>query len=294
MSATQPTEVQQLPAAASAAFERVLDDTIRNSLRNADWLTRSEELISTLRNDINQATGSHREHIAEEQGRSERTFQDHQNQLRELGETINALRRDYFEYFQAITAPALERKIENIVPCGTILPHSGPTIPPGYILCDGQVLHPVEHERLYNLLGTRFDSTGSGVPRAPNLNSRTMFGTVHGGEIGTNIGRHEVRLTNAELPSHTHAMTDAGRHSHHINVETEASRSVSLADLILGLPPNTPGLSADNTVAFPFVGTRRLYTDDSGEHTHHIHHTGGGNPFSIVPPSVTVYYIIKL
>ncbi|GAA4426231.1 phage tail protein [Acidovorax lacteus] len=88
-------------------------------------------------------------------------------------------------------------------------------IPQGWAPCDGRLLPIAQHTALFQLLGTRYG--GDGVQRfaIPDLRGRVPvgFGQVMGGmslKIGTAAGAEAVALTEAQVPSHSHALLGAG------------------------------------------------------------------------------------
>lgn len=79
----------------------------------------------------------------------------------------------------------------NYLPRGTIVAWYGHNIPKGWALCDGN-------------------------NDTPNLRGRFILGS--GGTQGkwTFGGEETVRLTEAQMPSHSHTMLSAGEHSHSV------------------------------------------------------------------------------
>ncbi len=137
------------------------------------------------------------------------------------------------------------------IPLGGIIMWFGPLalIPKGWLLCDGEA-------------------------GRPNLVNRFPLGTDDPGDEG---GAAEVKLTIANIPSHSHGgeTADGGKHTHNTSL------------------PQGGGLGGDHVLAKAKLDQNADYgSKDSGEHTHTIQAEGGDQPFSIMPPYTGVAFII--
>lgn len=154
------------------------------------------------------------------------------------------------------------------VPVGAIMAFMGSKAPDGWLLCDGTTFTQGEHPALYEVLGNR--------TQLPNLSGRFPLGAS--GTVGAAGGASTRTLTTAELPSHNHggATGSAGAHSHTVRF-TQFSSGVG--DVRYG------GDSNDQSVT--------KTTSSDGDHTHAISSVGNGNAFDIMPPYLTVNWIIR-
>ena len=91
--------------------------------------------------------------------------------------------------------------------------------PTGWAFCDGQIMPIGQNTALFSLLGTMYGGDGATTFALPNLQGAAPLQTGQGpglsdraqGETG---GQVSVTLTEAEMPSHNHALgcgTASGR-----------------------------------------------------------------------------------
>jgi microcystin-dependent protein len=152
----------------------------------------------------------------------------------------------------------------NYLPRGTIVAYNETSAPSGWTLCNG--------------------SNGS-----PDLRGRFIFG--NGGSRGMNTtgGAETVALATHQMPAHSHVIDANGNHNHGIN-----------SDWIVWPPgtyPNSFGggnrTSGDRS-AQGFARLNQFSTHHAGQHSHHIHNTGGGQAHENMPPFYVLTYIMKL
>lgn len=77
--------------------------------------------------------------------------------------------------------------------------------PRGWAFCDGQILPINQNQSLYSLLGTTYGGDGRTSFALPDLRSRTPIHKSNTHSLGQKFGTETVRLTAAQIPSHTHA-----------------------------------------------------------------------------------------
>jgi len=157
--------------------------------------------------------------------------------------------------------------------------------PSGYTLCNGQLLSISQNTALFALLGTTYGGDGINTFELPNLQGRVP---VHQGQssgtsaytIGQSSGVENVTLTTNQIPSHTHAL----------NVNNAAGNTAS--------PGQTTYLAAGPaTGSGPNASQLNTYTSVANNTTLNstsIGLTGGGQPFSILQPYLTVNFVIAL
>lgn len=172
------------------------------------------------------------------------------------------------------------------VPTGTLRTSLSATEPAGWKACNRQALSKAAYAELYALIGDTFGSTTETF-NLPDLTDRVLVGagTIALAEFG---GASSVTLTEANLPSHTHTVTDPG-HSHavtdpgHTHSAGEASGSADAA---------TGGDVASATSGTTGSATTGL-TVNSATTGISIGSTGGGQPFNITPLGMGVTVLVK-
>ena len=94
---------------------------------------------------------------------------------------------------------------------GQIMIFAGNSAPPGWALCNGQLLSVAENEQLFNLIGTTYGGDHS-MFAVPDLRGRVPIGQGQGRgrqpyQIGQTVGSESVQLTTAQLPPHGHIVS---------------------------------------------------------------------------------------
>lgn len=84
-------------------------------------------------------------------------------------------------------------------------------VPRDWLPCDGRVVTAAENATLVKVLGDRYGGDGIGTANLPDLRGRTPIGTGAGPgltvrEIGQSGGEAAHKLTQAEMPLHSHAL----------------------------------------------------------------------------------------
>jgi microcystin-dependent protein len=178
------------------------------------------------------------------------------------------------------------------VPLGGLLPYIGSSAPnSAFALPFGQAISRTTYATLFSLVGTTFGSgDGSTTFNMPDLRGRSVFGldnmggsaasriTVAGGNfdgtaIGGTGGAQNHTLTTAEMPVHSHSVTDPG-HSHTVTGQNAAVRN-DLANI---------GVSA-------FTGAITSSTSSTGIT---INNAGSGGAHAIMNPAMTLLYILRI
>jgi microcystin-dependent protein len=177
---------------------------------------------------------------------------------------------------------------------GIVLPFAGTTPPTGFLLCDGSIKDRAEYPALFSAIGTTFNTGGETETqfRVPDGRGRVLAGVdnmggvaanrlttagggVNGAALGATGGGETHTLTMAQIPAHSHGVTDPG-HTH--------AGSFRL------------GASAGG-FAFPYGGS----ADNASHSVTNIANTtgitiqdaGSGNAHPNVQPTLVVNYIIK-
>jgi microcystin-dependent protein len=95
---------------------------------------------------------------------------------------------------------------------GEVRLFAGNYAPVGWAFCQGQALPISENEVLYTLIGTTYGGDGITTFCIPNLTEQLPIGQGQGPQttnriIGQKLGEESVKLTQAQLPAHTHTLS---------------------------------------------------------------------------------------
>jgi microcystin-dependent protein len=219
-----------------------------------------------------------------------------------------------------------------VFPVGLIMPFAKLAAPAGWLFCDGATYDIAQYPDLGAALGTTYGGTAGSTFSVPDLRGRTPFGGngiggngdagLFGTQRGGVNGGATFTLTSAYTPYHTHdfSMTVSGSssangaHNHVYDKQIDSE----FGGINVLYPDNMPRFQfnwsgGDDSSSAAFAETRssgtslavyRSTTHDTGDHTHSWSGGVSGNmywespggaasAFSILPPHVTVNYIIK-
>lgn len=145
------------------------------------------------------------------------------------------------------------------------------TAPPGWAVCDGQLLAIAANEALFQLIGTTYGGDGQETFALPDLRQRMP---IHRGgtfpSLGVAPGVESVTLTASQIPAHTHAFLAA---------QTPGNR----IDPNDALPANSASVT---TYTNQHPGTRM--------HWAALDPVGGSQPHHNQQPYVCLSFIISL
>jgi microcystin-dependent protein len=162
---------------------------------------------------------------------------------------------------------------------------AGNFAPHGYAMCNGQLLLISQNAALFSLMGTSYGGDGVSNFGLPDLQGRVP---IHAGQgaglspyfVGQNGGTETKTLNYGQIPGHTHTF----------NVNNAAGTTAT--------PSGTTYLAAGPvTGSGPNASSLKTYTSVSSNTalgTSTIGSAGGGQPFSILQPFLTVTYVIAL
>lgn len=189
-------------------------------------------------------------------------------------------------------SPEFLRKWEEVrnsvagFPVGTLAGTMVATEPAGWLLCNGQTLKKDRYAALYAVVGDTFGSTATTFD-LPNLQDRALVGQGAISLKGTG-GNNSITLTVAQLPAHSHSVTDAG-HSHGV---TDAGHTHST-----GVKNATADAQAGSDVHSAIDGTTGSATTgvsvSSATTGISVDSTGSGDAVDITPKAMGINWIIK-
>jgi microcystin-dependent protein len=155
--------------------------------------------------------------------------------------------------------------------------------PPNWALCEGQMLQVASHQALFSLLGTSYGGDGMRTFALPDLRGRAPLAFDGNNALGQIGGEEFHTLSDAEMPSHGHAlMADA--------ISTTGIGNMPSVATVLGrssgvvVPGDTP-FSAD------------LYSTDAANAAlggQSIGTSGGGQAHENRMPSLVVSFCINM
>ena len=194
------------------------------------------------------------------------------------------------------------------VPVGSMQAYAGSSPPTGWLLCDGTTASRTTYSNLFSVIGTTYGvGDGSTTFGLPDMRGRVPMGAGTGNQLnasgsgaitgGTGMtartagafgGEETHLLTSAEIPAHSHPVSDAG-HTHTIRVNSFAG------DLQIALNNVADGsyYSIGDSGSDGSNSARLLYNTTNTTGLTVSNNTGGGGRHFVVPPFVVLNYIIK-
>lgn len=128
----------------------------------------------------------------------------------------------------------------GFIPPGMILPYAGPSVPTGFLFCNGQTVSRATYSDLFAAIGTAFGAgDGSTTFAVPDLRDRVTVGVSPGGlgsrptarALAAHAGQESVTLSLSTIPSHHHSVSGAAHEHGAIGgvdfVDTSASVNVT-------------------------------------------------------------------
>ncbi len=151
--------------------------------------------------------------------------------------------------------------------------------PPGFALCDGQILPINQNQSLFSILGTTYGGDGRTTFGLPELRGRLPLHQGAGPglstrNIGSKPGTEDVAITEAQMPSHTHELQGTTEQA-----DTE---------------PSGGGDPTGRVLADASVFVYSALAPDSDFDASTVSDTGGGGGHSNIMPFLCVNFIIAL
>jgi len=202
---------------------------------------------------------------------------------------------------------------------GTILAWPLSWAPQGWLLCEGQLLPVNQNQALYSLIGTTYGGNGVTTFGLPDLRGRVILGAGNGTGLtprvpGQAAGAETATLSQANLAPHMHAaeFTGTGGGSGPVSATLQASSGSGTTNnpagnyLTNAYYPGDSGSSSSAVTCNVFVNAPQpgtladvagLKVTGGGGITGGIVAvglTGGGEPVGIMPPFLTLNFIIAI
>lgn len=178
-------------------------------------------------------------------------------------------------------------------PVGALQAYAGSSAPTGWLLCYGQAISRTIYAALFAVVSTTYGSgDGSTTFNVPDLRGRSLFGLDNMGgsaagrltgsntgnitsptTLGSSGGQENHTLLTAEIPSHTHPLTDPG-HSHPNSTPNQAAAVAGGANWSVWYStlPNNTGVATTGIT---------------------IGNAGGGGSHNSTPPAMVVNWLIR-
>jgi len=144
-------------------------------------------------------------------------------------------------------------------------------VPAGWLLCDGASVATATYSALHTAIGYVYGGAGANF-NLPNLVDRFVRGQST--QTAATGGADSLTLTEAQMPTHTHVVTDPG-HEHELKKHSGSGGSGS-----------TPKGTA-SYVPYPYPGAESATTGIT------LADTGGSTSFDNKPAYIEMQYIIK-
>ena len=153
---------------------------------------------------------------------------------------------------------------------GEIRMFAGLNAPPGWMMCQGQILSISEYDALFNLIGTIYGGDGESTFALPDLRGRAPMHFNGTYPIGQSSGQEQVTLTGNQIPAHTHAVQVVG------SPGSQVSPHGNLLAESYSVTPYINSASSGELAASSLVGV------------------GGNEPHTNMQPFICMNYIISL
>jgi microcystin-dependent protein len=156
--------------------------------------------------------------------------------------------------------------------------------PPGWALCEGQMLPIISNNALFSLIFTAYGGDGERHFALPDLRGRVPLNLEPGPDssLGQMGGQETHALTVAEMPAHSHAlMADATSTSVGNTPSPETVPGMSLGKVVPGNTPFTTDLYSTAAAGATLAGAS-------------LGNSGGGQPHSNIMPSLALSFCISL
>ncbi len=155
--------------------------------------------------------------------------------------------------------------------------------PVGWATCDGQIMAISDNTTLFNLIGTTYGGDGQTTFALPDMRGRIPIHQGNGFFLAQRSGSENATLVTANMPVHTHSVSLSGPIGASSAIATSAapgSHAPANTARNLNYATSAPNVTLGSTATVTGSGATGV--------------TGGSQPFSTVPPFLTVNCIISL
>ena len=149
--------------------------------------------------------------------------------------------------------------------------------PTGYLLCDGSSVSTTTYATLFAVVGYTFGGSGASFT-LPDYRGRMPIGVSGSYALASTGGAATTTLITANLPSHTHSITDPG-HDHDAITQTTGSSS--------------SGAQYTNSFAGSVNTTSTLMIQTATTGITATNATGSGTAATTISPYLAINFIIK-
>ena len=187
-----------------------------------------------------------------------------------------------------------------LVPPGSVSAYAGISVPGGWLHCDGSAIDRTIYADLFASIGTTYgNGDGETTFNIPNLRGRNVIGLSSGETdfdvLGETGGEKRHTLTIAEMPAHTHTITDV----QHAHTATDSGHDHSYVN-------QTGNQGTDNAFNSQTAADETDYNQTTGTGYANItvadsytgitgtNSTGGSQSHNVLDPYMALRYIIKV
>ena len=189
----------------------------------------------------------------------------------------------------------------RVIPPGTIVMTGRSSAPSGWLICNGDAVDRTLYAQLFAAIGETFGvGDGTTTFNLPDMRGRVAAGVgtgTGGGASGTGavsggtalaavalagwFGANDVTLTSAQIPAHTHPITDPG-HAHNVSMTNGDGGSISTERVLRDA--NSNGATSSNSPGAAVSTTTGITVNNN---------TGGGGSHTNLQPTVGLNFIIR-
>lgn len=208
--------------------------------------------------------------------------------------------------FQRWVTELIAELESTVFPVGMVGSTFSATEPSGWKFLNGQALDQDDFAELYAVIGNTFGGTSTTF-NLPDLTDKGLIGAGTISLKGTG-GSNSLTLTVAQLPAHSHAVTDAGHthgvtdagHSHGVTDpghdhtdETTGSEGVQSGAGATVADYDAAGATSSDTTGITVDSATTGLTVDSAATGISVDSTGSGDAIDTTPASIGVNWMIK-